>query len=215
MSNKKDMKKDLDNFIIKSLKNYCHVKDPSDELKAATGNDFTDIISIKSVLPDLVIYNQEFNKNKCFFIRFLHKYNPFPRKKYYIKKKNLKNNSLQNNEEIKNNSIENNVKDINENDNKIKEENTYERKNDNYIINDFIIKNREIYNNALFRKFIMNELIKNENKNEPNVKLDINEGPSKIEISFNNNKDKRNWEIINIYSNGIIYKFNINNYTII
>ena len=199
MSNLKNLKEELDKFIVLAFNNYCHVEKPWDELKKATGNDYYEIISKKSVIPDLVIYNKTFNKNEC-FDPVINKYNPFPRKKFYIRKQKLKNNSLQNSEEIKNNLIEKKINSINEDDNKKKDD-------DNYKINDFIIKNSKIYNNILFQKFILNQLIKNNYKNGFYTTQN-NKDDGDLDLSFKNNKEKRNWQIKDSESNGIINLFN-------
>lgn len=60
----KDLK-NLDEFIQKCLDNFKFVE-PKKELYDATGNDKDLIISHKSTIPDLVIWNKTFNKNKCF-----------------------------------------------------------------------------------------------------------------------------------------------------
>ena len=185
---KEDYKEKLDKFIIKVLNSYCHVEKPWDELKKITGNFYDDVISKKSVCPDLVIYNKKFNKNEC-FIPFVDKYNPFPRKTFYLRKKKLKNNSLQNG------------KGLIENDNK---------KNDgNYKINDFII-NRNIYNNMLFRYYIINQLNKNNYKNVIKNHQDNSERIETInlDIIISNNNERRNWSIKDIETNGIINFFN-------
>ena len=199
MSDLKHLKEELDKFIVLAFNNYCYVEKPWDELKKATGNDYDNIISKKSVIPDLVIYNKTFNKNECFF-PFIDKYNPFPRQPFYIRKKKCKNNSLQKGKEIKNNLIEKNTNVLNEFDNKKKDD-------ENYKINDFIIRSRKAYNNVLFRNFIKLQLIKNNYKNGFNTTQNKKE-EGDLNHSFNNNKEKRNWQIIDYKSNGIINFFN-------
>jgi len=132
----KDLK-NLDEFIQKCLDNFKFVE-PKKELYEATGNDKDLIISHKSTIPDLVIWNKTFNKNKCFIGANTSLPNEFPRYLFYIKiKKNKKkhfNKNNTNNKYIKDNdfdfdffedkqpvqkNIKNNIKKENENENNI------------------------------------------------------------------------------------------------
>ena len=81
----------LDNFIQNSLEKFKLV-DPMEELYIATKNDKNSIISHKSTIPDLVIWNKKFNKNYCFIGADLKKENPFPRFQFFLKIKGKKNN---------------------------------------------------------------------------------------------------------------------------
>ena len=56
----------LDEFIQKCLDNFKFVE-PKQKLYESTGEDKNIIISHKSTIPDLVIWNKTFNKNKKFF----------------------------------------------------------------------------------------------------------------------------------------------------
>ena len=85
-----DLKK-FDTFIQESLNKYFYV-DTWDKLTSNTGKDSYDIISYKSTIPDLVIYNKTFNKSKC----FLHsnkntKFIKFPRIQFLLRPKKIKN----------------------------------------------------------------------------------------------------------------------------
>ena len=60
-----DFKK-LDDFIQSSLEKFKLVE-PMKELYDATKNDANSIVSHKSTIPDLVIWNKKFNKNECFY----------------------------------------------------------------------------------------------------------------------------------------------------
>ena len=130
----KDLK-NLDEFIQKCLDNFKFVE-PKKELYDATGNDKDLIISHKSTIPDLVIWNKTFNKNKCFIGANASLPNEFPRYLFYIKiKKNKKkhlNKNNYNNKFIKENdfdldffedkqpiqkNIKSNIKNENENNN--------------------------------------------------------------------------------------------------
>jgi len=70
--------KAFDEFIQNSLYKYNFVE-PWDELYQATGVYSKYIVSNKSAIPDLVIYNKKFNKNECFFDSKTTDFNSFPR----------------------------------------------------------------------------------------------------------------------------------------
>ena len=74
----------LDNFIQNSLEKFKLV-DPMEELYIATKNDKNSIISHKSTIPDLVIWNKKFNKNECFIGANSNKQNNFPRFTFYLR----------------------------------------------------------------------------------------------------------------------------------
>ena len=83
-----DLKK-FDEFIQDSLYKYFYV-DPWKRLYINTGKDHHHIISDKSTIPDLVIYNKTFNKRDC----FLHpnnysKYIKFPRVQFLLRPKKV------------------------------------------------------------------------------------------------------------------------------
>ena len=87
---KKDLNK-FDKFIQNSLHKYFFVK-PWEQLYNATGKNHTDIISNKSTIPDLVIFNKPFNKNNCFIqSNNKRKYNKFPRRQFLLRPKTLEN----------------------------------------------------------------------------------------------------------------------------
>ena len=69
--------KKLDDFIQNSLDKYFFI-DPWKELYDSAGV-YSNFISNKSAIPDLVIYNKKFNKNECFVGADLSKYVSFPR----------------------------------------------------------------------------------------------------------------------------------------
>lgn len=92
--------KELDDFIQISLDKY-HFVDPAKQLYDSTGFSANAIVSHKSAIPDLVIYNKKFNKNECFYDADSSIINLFPRLKYILKAKPLNyppssNNSSQN-----------------------------------------------------------------------------------------------------------------------
>ena len=81
----------FDKFIQNSLYKYYFVK-PWEQLYNITGENHSDIISDKSTIPDLVIFNKSFNKNDCFILaNKKRKYNKFPRKQFLLKPKKLEN----------------------------------------------------------------------------------------------------------------------------
>jgi hypothetical protein len=70
--------KALDDFIQASLERYRFV-DPAEEMYLATGVYSKYIISNKSAIPDLVIWNKKFNKNECFHENSSKEFSTFPR----------------------------------------------------------------------------------------------------------------------------------------
>lgn len=68
----------FDEFIQNSLNKYAFVE-PWNELYEATGAYSKYVVSNKSAIPDLVIYNKKFNKNDCFFENKTTDFNPYPR----------------------------------------------------------------------------------------------------------------------------------------
>lgn len=83
--------KAFDEFIQSSLDKFKFV-DPMQELYDATGNDANTIISHKSTIPDLVIWNKTFDKNECFEGAECNNNNPFPRFQFYLRVKTNKTN---------------------------------------------------------------------------------------------------------------------------
>ena len=79
---KKDLTK-LDEFIQQCLNMFKFV-DPKPEFYEATGKEKDLIISHKSTIPDLVIWNKTFNKNECFEEANTRKPNPFPIYKFFL-----------------------------------------------------------------------------------------------------------------------------------
>ena len=86
---KKEILKKFDEFIQESLNKYFYV-DAWDKLYSITGKDSYDIISNKSTIPDLVIYNKPFNKNDCFFnSNKKSKHKKFPRVQFILRPKEI------------------------------------------------------------------------------------------------------------------------------
>ena len=92
---------DLDNYIQSCLDKYKPKENPDPSLYANTTQDERDlIISRKSTIPDLVIWNKQFNKNECFIGAKTNVENAFPRFTFYLrlnKDKNGKNKNSKNN----------------------------------------------------------------------------------------------------------------------
>ena len=78
--------KDLDLFIQNSLDKFFFVE-PWTKLYERTGNIHRDIISDKSTIPDLIIYNKTFNKSECFFESNEKTYIKFPRMRFILRPK--------------------------------------------------------------------------------------------------------------------------------
>ena len=92
----KDLK-NLDDFIQNCLNKFKFV-DPHQSFYDRTGDDKDLIISHKSTIPDLVIWNKTFNKNLCFEDADTNKQTNFPRFTFFLRlnkdkdtKKNNKN----------------------------------------------------------------------------------------------------------------------------
>ena len=81
----KDLKL-FDTFIQKTMDKFTFV-DPSKELYNSVGIYSQYIISNKSTIPDLIIYNKTFNKNDCFETYIGNQFNKFPRVRFILKAK--------------------------------------------------------------------------------------------------------------------------------
>ena len=80
----------MDDFIQFSLDKYFYV-DPWEKLYSVSGDNHNDIISDKSTIPDLIIYNKSFNKNECFLqANRNNKFNKYPRVQYLLRQKNIR-----------------------------------------------------------------------------------------------------------------------------
>ena len=78
----------FDNFIQNCLEKF-KIVEPRKEFYDATGIDANYIISHKSTIPDLVIWNKKFNKNYCFEDADYNEENPFPRFQFFIRIKGI------------------------------------------------------------------------------------------------------------------------------
>ena len=78
------LQKKNDRNIQYFLNRYKHY-DENPEYAKNIGENENLIISHKSTIPDLVIYNKVFNKNECFYEANKKENNYFPRQQYYIR----------------------------------------------------------------------------------------------------------------------------------
>ena len=78
--------KELDSFIQNSLDKYFYVE-PWKKLYERTGKLHRDIISDKSTIPDLIIYNKTFNKSDCFIESNEKTFVKFPRMRFILRPK--------------------------------------------------------------------------------------------------------------------------------
>ena len=127
----------LDENIQNFLNVYKYYEE-KEEFKQNTGKDFDLIISHKSTIPDLVIFNKEFNKNNCFTDANTKEINSFPRIQFYIrfnKKDKEQYSNLKKNKQNKQNkfNIEKNIQsETSKKENNTKESNlNIEKKEDN------------------------------------------------------------------------------------
>ena len=90
------MHKKLDKFIQSCLNKFKFVEVKSD-IYTKVGKDKNSIISHKSTIPDLVIWNKPFNKNECFCfhnnMKDLSEYNKYPRIPFYLRLNNKEQNN--------------------------------------------------------------------------------------------------------------------------
>ena len=216
----KQLHKELDKFIQNCLSKFRFVEPPKDFYNIVD-DERKSIISYKSTIPDLVIWNQTFNKNECFIDSNLSKINPFPRFKFFLrfaqcknkkKRKNRKNKNK--NKKEKSSSHKSNMKNNSENVVEINENILFdESKSSENVINciekiDLKDKNEE-QNQGHDDDSIQNEkkeeklnVSSHTNKN----KINLPNSPNVIEV--NNNKLESNDLKINIENNDNNNKFN-------
>ena len=152
---------DLDNYIQSCLDKYKPKENPDPSLYANTTQDERDlIISRKSTIPDLVIWNKQFNKNECFIGARTNVENAFPRFTFYLrlnkdkngKNKNSKNNKNKEkkNKKNKNKNAKNNNKNI-EDEEDIKEAKAMDNNMNNmtHQKSNYSQKNNKTYPNSI------------------------------------------------------------------
>ena len=81
--------RELDDFIQNSLDKYFFVE-PWKKLYDNTSIFSKYIISNKSTIPDLIIFNKTFNKNDCFYGANRNYFNKFPRLRFILRPRNKK-----------------------------------------------------------------------------------------------------------------------------
>ena len=223
----------LDNFIQQCLDKFKFI-DPKQEFYDATGDEKDIIISHKSTIPDLVIWNKKFNKNECFEEGNLKKQNTFPRFQFYLriksnkpdkeKKKEKKNEKdKEKNKKNKENKEKNKNKKNKENKNSNNNNNNNIPNNNNNLVNNN--NNIDDNNNTFASKsekkiFDLSDLDINKvqeynprhknnffSSNKEIIKLNDN-NPISNENKYNNASKKRNLKEIGI--NGDIHNQEMN-----
>ena len=186
-TNNENLLKKLDDFIQFSLNKYFFV-DAWEKLYAVSGDNHYDIISDKSTIPDLIIYNKSFNKNKCFFhVNKNDKYNKFPRVQFLLRPKKFKNYDLSC-------TYGDEKEELNINNDKKVEENEFApfefKSIPKEIENKYLNNNYNSEHNILFDE--LKEFLKDDkdNSNEIKVKL-IHENKNEIISDENKNKEKK------------------------
>ena len=186
---KGDLQK-FDEYIQNTLDKYIDVK-VWDELIEKTGKNSKDIISSKSTIPDLVIYNKVFNKRDCFFYSNNKKGNIyFPRTQFILKPRKVK---------------EFNVKspfitlDSTAKEEKV-EEKPFEFRSIPKELEKKYVQNNEEEKNDLVNE--LNDFLKSDNDSIPKVKLIKEEKNINEERKFQQNKygNRRNYYKENIFN---------------
>jgi len=196
---KEDLNK-LDNFIQESLDKYYYVK-AWDQLYNNTGKNHKDIISDKSTIPDLVIYNKGFNKLNCFYYPNMKKKKvTFPRKLFILKPKKLK-------EYNPASSIINLNSKAQKEPKEEKKEEAFEFKSIPKEIENKFIGNNKPEENKLLSE--LNDFMKSDKDDKPKVEIIKEE-----EKNDNRNKNKNNNNNYNIQKNqkNKFDIYNMNNY---
>ena len=191
----------LDNFIQQCLDKFKFV-DPKQEFYDITGDEKDLIISHKSTIPDLVIWNKKFDKNECFEEGSnCKKVNLFPRFQFYLR---IKSNKLdKDKKKEKKNEKE---KDKNKKNKENKEGKKNKKKQDNKNANTNININSNANNDA-----ISNNNSENISKSEKKIldlsELDINK-IKEYNPRHKNNFFSSNKEIMNLNDNNFLINDN-------
>ena len=198
--NQKYLKKEdlerLDKFIQESLDKYFYVK-AWDDLYKNTGKNHKEIISDRSTIPDLVIYNKGFNKLDCFNYPNIKKTKiKFPRTLFILKPKKIK--------EYNPSSSYIELKSKKEEEQKEKEkekEEIFEFKSIPKEIENKFIGKEQPESNKLLNE--LNDFLKNDKDDKPKVELvkekDKNDNPDKKKNDNNNLiKQKNKFNILNM-----------------
>ena len=177
---KEDLQK-FDYFIQDTLDKYIDVK-IWDELIQKAGNNSKEIISNKSTIPDLVIYNKGFNKRDCFYYSNKKGGNIyFPRTQFILRPKKVKEYNI---------TSPYIIMDTNENNNKEKEnEQPFEFKSIPKELEKKYVKNNEEEKNELINE--LNDFLKTDNDTVPKVNLikeDIPSNEFDVKVKEDENK---------------------------
>ena len=197
--------KSLDEFIQSCLNKYKFV-DPKKEFYDVTGENKDFIISHKSTIPDLVIWNKTFNKNECFEEGDLSKSNPFPRYKFFLHLKNS--NGKKRTDNTSNTSNTSDKEDISMEKINLKEDNCIKNKQNEYGIEEKcedIKINKSSQSNKIKD---VNEL-KNTENNFSNINS-INANINKANIINSYNQPMKN-NNISLNNNSFLSKSNYSN----
>ena len=207
---KNDLSK-LDEYIQQCLNMFKFV-DPKPEFYEATGKEKDLIISHKSTIPDLVIWNKTFNKNECFEEADLKKPNPFPRFQFFLRIKSTKSDKEKKKEKKNEKKEKKNEKKEKKNEKKEKNKKKEKKKNNTNKENNLADNNNTNLNNNINNININNakQIIKPEitnlndldlnkitdynpyHKNNPYKKMNMDDNlnkiiPNDIGLSGNNN----------------------------
>ena len=196
----------LDQFIQGCLNKYKPVENPDPKLYANTTEQEKDlIISKKSTIPDLVIWNKTFNKNECFCDANIEIQSDFPRFRFYLRLGNKDKGGKNKNE--KNKKEKKNKKNKKENNNNLNnEENSKEGiDNLNKEMNNLNINNPEKNNNEKKKK-------EKKKKNKQNKENKNNENQNKFNLNQNNIPNNKYDNLNNMNNMNNINNMNNNNY---
>ena len=199
--------KNLDEFIQSCLNKYKFV-DPKKEFYDVTGENKDFIISHKSTIPDLVIWNKTFNKNECFEEGDLSKSNPFPRYKFFLHLKNS--NGKKRADNTSNTSNTSDKDDISMDKINLKEDNCIKKKQDEIKIEEKcedIKMNKSSQSNKIKN---VNELKKTENNFSNINRINTNSNIIKSNIINSYNQPMKN-NNINLNNNVFLSKGNYSN----
>ena len=197
--------KSLDEFIQSCLNKYKFV-DPKKEFYDVTGENKDFIISHKSTIPDLVIWNKTFNKNECFEEGDLSKSNPFPRYKFFLHLKNS--NGKKRTDNTSNTSNTSDKEDISMEKINLKEDNCIKKKQNEYGIEE---KCEDIKINKISQSNKIKEVneLKNTENNFSNINS-INANINKANIINSYNQPMKN-NNISLNNNSFLSKSNYSN----
>ena len=202
------IQKNLDDYIQNCLNKYKPVEKPDPSLYQNTTEQERDfIISRKSTIPDLVIWNKTFNKNECFYEANTDIQNDFPRYRFYLRLGNKDKSGKNKNEKNKNEKKKNKKKNKNKNNNA----NNGEDKKEGNILDNIVKKiNNLSINNDKKDNNMNNPNANNENKTKKekkkknkNKENKNNDNQNKFNINPNNNINNKYDNINNINNNNL------------